>query len=120
MNYYVSKYGIYIIIILFLIIVYYYKKYKTTYKDYEDEYSKKNSLYVELSKLKETLLKTENERDKYIKLYNTHSESLKSFLENNVKSMPFLAGMIADYLTYDIEILAKKLDWGHSIDRTGR
>lgn len=50
---------------------------------------KKNSLYVELSKLKETLLKTENERDKYIKLYNTHSESLKSFLENNVKSMPF-------------------------------
>lgn len=118
MNYYVSKYGIYIIIILFLIIVYYYKKYKTTYKDYEDEYSKKNSLYVELSKLKETLLKTENERDKYIKLYNTHSESLKSFLENNVKSMPFLAGMIADYLTYDIEILAKKLDWGHSIERT--
>ena len=118
MNYYVYKYGIYIIIILFLIIVYYYKKYKTTYKDYEDEYSKKNSLYVELSKLKETLLKTENERDKYIKLYNTHSESLKSFLENNVKSMPFLAGMIADYLTYDIEILAKKLDWGHSIERT--
>lgn len=118
MNYYVSKYGIYIIIILFLIIVYYYKKYKTTYKDYEDEYSKKNSLYVELSKLKETLLKTENERDKYIKLYNTHSESLKSLLENNVKSMPFLAGMIADYLTYDIEILAKKLDWGHSIERT--
>lgn len=98
--------------------MYYYKKYKTTYKDYEDEYSKKNSLYVELSKLKETLLKTENERDKYIKLYNTHSESLKSFLENNVKSMPFLAGMIADYLTYDIEILAKKLDWGHSIERT--
>ena len=118
LNYYVYKYGIYIIIILFLIIVYYYKKYKTTYKDYEDEYSKKNSLYVELSKLKETLLKTENERDKYIKLYNTHSESLKSFLENNVKSMPFLAGMIADYLTYDIEILAKKLDWGHSIERT--
>ena len=32
--------------------------------------------------------------------------------------MPFLAGMIADYLTYDIEILAKKLDWGHSIERT--
>lgn len=117
MNYYVYKYGIYIIIILFLIIVYYYKKYKTTYKDYEDEYSKKNSLYVELSKLKETLLKTENERDKYIKLYNTHSESLKSFLENNVKSMPFLAGMIADYLTYDIEILAKKLDWGYSVER---
>lgn len=36
----------------------------------------------------------------------------KKMLEGNLTSIPYLAGMMADYLTYDIEVLANKLDWG--------
>lgn len=36
----------------------------------------------------------------------------EKILTSNLTAMPYLAGMMADYLTYDIEVLAKKLDWG--------
>ena len=71
----------------------------------------------EIQELRNIIDKVQLERDEYKSLYEKHNNNLKSFLENNVKSMPFLAGMIADYLTYDIEILAKKLDWGYSKER---
>lgn len=36
---------------------------------------------------------------------------------SNLDSMPFLAGLMSDYLTYDLEVLANQLDWGNSIQR---
>ena len=44
-------------------------------------------------------------------------DSLEYILQSNLTSFPFLAGMIADYCTYDFEILAKQLDWGHDKKR---
>lgn len=38
-------------------------------------------------------------------------------MKSNLVAFPFLAGVISDYLTFDLEILAKKLDWGHSVER---
>jgi len=46
-----------------------------------------------------------------------HKENLSTLLHSNLTSMPWLAGMIADFLTFDLEIEAKKLDWGHDVKR---
>jgi hypothetical protein len=50
-------------------------------------------------------------KEKEDELSNRNAE-YKKMLEGNLSSMPYLAGMMADYLTYDIEVLANKLDWG--------
>lgn len=44
----------------------------------------------------------------------------EKILTRNLTAMPYLAGMMADYLTYDIEVLAKKLDWGTNQAREKR
>ena len=46
-----------------------------------------------------------------------HKEALPKLLSSNLTAMPWLAGMMADFITYDFEIEAKKLDWGHNIQR---
>ncbi len=46
-----------------------------------------------------------------------HEENLKKLLSSNLTSIPWLSGMMADYLTYDLEIEAKKLDWGSNVER---
>lgn len=89
----------------------------------------------QLSKTKELLKKSEkeanlykeetqreicnlqNELSKYKNLHETREAELNKMLEGNLKAFPYLAGIMADYLTYDIEILAKKLDWGNSVER---
>lgn len=46
-----------------------------------------------------------------------HNQSLETLLKSNLEAFPYLAGMIADYITIDFEILAKQLDWGSSVER---
>lgn len=46
-----------------------------------------------------------------------HKDNEKNILSSNLVSMPWLAGMMADYLTYDLEVEAQKLDWGKNIQR---
>jgi hypothetical protein len=36
---------------------------------------------------------------------------------SNLKIIPYMAGIMADYETYGIEILAQQLNWGHSQER---
>ena len=38
-------------------------------------------------------------------------------LSSNLDSIPWLAGMMADFLTYDLEVEARKLEWGSNIQR---
>lgn len=44
-------------------------------------------------------------------------QSLHNILSSNLTALPWLAGVMADYLTYDLEIEAKKLDWGANVER---
>ena len=44
-------------------------------------------------------------------------ENLCHLLSSNLSSMPWLAGMMADYLTFDLEMKAKYLDWGRNKER---
>ena len=69
LDYYVSKYGIYIIIILFLIIVYYYKKYKAVNDIKDETFNNFRTLNKQNEELKILLNKTQSERDEYINLY---------------------------------------------------
>ena len=46
-----------------------------------------------------------------------HKANLSRLLESNLTSMPWLAGMMADFITYDLEVEAQKLDWGSNIRR---
>ena len=48
---------------------------------------------------------------------NAHKAGLEQLLSSNLTSIPWLAGMMADYLTYDLELKAKYLDWGHDQKR---
>lgn len=62
-----------------------------------------------------TLLKEANEKLQCEK--ESHATSLKQLLSSNLEAIPWLAGMMGDYLTYDLEVLAKQLDWGSSVER---
>lgn len=46
-----------------------------------------------------------------------HKANLSALLSSNLTAMPWLAGMMADYLTYDFEVEAKKLEWGYNVQR---
>lgn len=61
------------------------------------------------------LLKEANEKLQCEK--ESHAASLKQLLSSNLEAIPWLAGMMGDYLTYDLEVLAKQLDWGSSVER---
>ncbi len=67
--------------------------------------------------LKETERQCKILKNKLKGIDETRKNKLQNFLNMNISSMPWLAGTIADYVTYDLEILAKKLDWGHNIQR---
>ena len=69
-----------------------------------DRYRKENSAY-------------KNENEKIKKELENRKKNLDKILESNLTSAPWLAGMMADFITYDIEIEAKKLDWGCNVER---
>ena len=82
--------------------------------------AKKQTLEYENSKLTEenNSLKTENEELKQFK--NTVISFQQDFINasaSNLNVIPYMSSILADYETYSIEILAKKLDWGSSVER---
>lgn len=38
--------------------------------------------------------------------------------KSNLTAIPYMSAIMADFETYNIEILAKSLDWGHSVERS--
>lgn len=84
----------------------------------KEEHKKIKAVFERENEELKQKLTTEKEERKKMKAYlDLHTDDLEAFLRSNVKHFPFLAGAIADYLTYDIEILAKQLDWGKSVER---
>lgn len=58
-----------------------------------------------------------DERDRASSDLEQHINNLDTLLSSNLTAFPWLAGLMADFLTYGLEIEAKKLDWGHNIQR---
>lgn len=62
---------------------------------------------------------TDLSNDRYRK-YIEEKEKNDSFahiFESNTTAIPYMAAIISDYETYELEVLAKKLDWGRSVER---
>lgn len=68
----------------------------------------RNALISEVEKAQLNMYKHINQEREFA------LETMKSGL---LKAYPYLASVMADYLTYDIEILAKQLDWGDNQER---
>lgn len=58
-----------------------------------------------------------SDNDKLSLELQRHRKNLSTILASNLTSMPWLAGVMADFLTYDFEVEAKKLDWGSDMRR---
>ncbi len=73
----------------------------------------KNQLYLTENKLYATIKEKEDSVTKREK----ELEANKKLLLSNIKSLPYMASIIADYETRGLEILAKSLSWGNSVER---
>lgn len=70
-----------------------------------------------VKRLSEQLKEKEAQIDDLQNKLNEHTAGLQTILSSNLTSIPWLAGMMADYLTCDFEIMAKQLDWGYDQKR---
>ena len=77
----------------------------------------KSKLSLMQGDLSATISKITSERDNALAELSKHKANLNTLLSSNLTAMPWLAGMMADYLTYDFEVEAKKLEWGSNIQR---
>lgn len=78
----------------------------------EDLHSEHSDRISQLNDALTKLAEKEKALAYYKTLHQKREATLNEILSSNVKSLPFLAGVISDYMTYDLEILAKQLDWG--------
>ena len=65
---------------------------------------------LKFQKLQESFEKLEKKDSK-------REEILKKTIESNLEAMPYLAGMMADFLTLDIEVQAEIRNWGNNKNR---
>lgn len=88
------------------------EKRKIEYKLYEVE--------KELGNAKQQIIKLNAEIKEFYKYKNYIDKAHQEFISasaSNLTAIPYMAEIMADYETYGIEILAKKLDWGYSYER---
>lgn len=86
-------------------------------KEKDDLQVRFNDQYLEKETIKKEKIALDMEYRQLKSEYARHMENQNTFLSSRAESMPWLAGMMADYLTYDLEVEAKKLDWGHNVQR---
>lgn len=91
--------------------------YQSKFAEYQLKYLL--AIYPEFEKVLKTEYKdlSLNGLLDYDMIKKAREKQLEEFFYSHKETMPWLAGMMADYLTYDIETLAKKLDWGENKER---
>lgn len=85
-----------------------------------DRHTHKQKLLLELKNHKARISSELKEHEEYIDKLRAEKENLTNFIEktkSNLDAIPYLAGIIADYETHGISILAEKLDWGSNQER---
>ena len=76
-----------------------------------------NSLLLRLQGLRSSVSSIEKEKAALDAEKSKFNEHKKLLFSSNLTAMPWLAGMMADYLTYDMETLANSLDYGANKQR---
>lgn len=102
---------------LIIAVVVVYRKFKSEEKGRIKVEKELSLLQVENKRKDTTIEALVAEKKELLRQKTAHSNNLEAMLSSNLRAMPWLAGMMADYLTYDLEIEAKKLDWGHNVQR---
>ena len=83
-------------------------------------------IFVSISSSRKQIEQYQNQIDQYqnqvVEYEKETIEHIKkiAFLEqmqSNLTAIPYMAAIMADFETYGIEALAKKLDWGHDVSR---
>lgn len=72
----------------------------------------------DLEKKIEKITQISHERYRKYQEEKEKVESFRHIFESNLSALPYMAAFIADYETYELEALAKQLDWGYSIERS--
>ncbi len=67
------------------------------------------SLKNEISEQKKTNIALAEQVKHYVQFYNETKSNLTLF--------PYMAGIVSEFETRDIEVLARKLEWGHNAER---
>ncbi len=68
-----------------------------------------------------SIINIKRSRDIYKKLSDERDFLLEAFLkEDNMANMPYIASLVADYKTIDLEKMAMSLDWGANIQRQNK
>ncbi|WP_428259686.1 restriction endonuclease [Gallibacter sp. Marseille-QA0791] len=132
-SYLFNEYGIFAFIAIFLLVALISTtlKYVRTSKELSRSEKSQAEIYQRLNfKIKEheseiAKIKSENtnlidENKSQRKLINNRNAELSKIFKMELKSLPYLAGIMSDYITYDIEILAKQLDWGENVARLNK
>lgn len=89
-----------------------YHKFKTSCDNLSRDLISTRNNYYDLANENDKLSRS-FEGYKELKELNTkREESLKIILEGHKKAFPYLASIMADYITYDIQVLADQLNWG--------
>lgn len=74
----------------------------------------------ELDDAKKQIIKLNEEKRKFFEYKKRIDAIHQEFITataSNLTAIPYMAAIMADYETYGVEILAKKLDWGYSTER---
>ena len=119
MDYRTPEFTLFLAVSVFLLFIIYRLSKKA--QKAESEVATLRAKELELTHQKEQLAseaqKMESDAIKARYELSQHKRNLAKLLQSNLTSMPWLAGMMADFLTYDLEIEAKKLDWGRDVRR---
>ena len=75
-----------------------------------------SELYRNLNIENDELKKEKSDLNSKLNVYYQFYEKAKS----NLSLFPYMAGIVADFETRDLEIMTKQLDWGYSIQRMNK
>ena len=98
------------------------KELKVNLSKMEELKKQKDFLTLEVFGLRDQLEREKTEYTKALKerdnLYEVLKQKLKLYeSESNLTAIPYMAQLISDFETYELEHIAKKLDWGSSQER---
>jgi len=65
-----------------------------------------------------SFLRTQCEQDESI--IKNIDKDYKKLIESNMTSIPWLAGMMGDFMTYEMELIAREQDWGYDKRRLSK
>lgn len=92
------------------------KRYKGLEEDFQLSSKRKHEIIKEKTEQLESEIKKNNalveQCSRNEELLSNIESDYQKLIESNVTSIPWLAGMMGDFMTYEMELIAREQDWG--------